>query len=392
MIEIRDKMKCSGCGACRAACPADCIEMRPDGEGFRYPVADAARCVGCGRCERVCPVLNPPAVGEDAPSARLVRTRNAKQLAECTSGGAFTALASDVVKGGGVAWGAAFDDDFNVVHTRVDRPGELHRLSGSKYVQSETGDAFRWVRVDLDAGREVIFCGTPCQAAGLKNYLSKDYENLLLVDLVCHGVPSPKLWRAYLDLIQRERGRLEYANFRSKRLGYHVSVMEERFEGGGTRIGSARTNLMSKCFFQNAADRPICYACPFKTAERCGDLTLFDGWHAASLVPGLRDDDRGYTCALIQSAKGGKALEACEGLERHEIDAREALRLDGVMALKSVRRPESRDRFYALLEAHGVDGAVARLFPISRRDHAVERVKQVLNRLGVLGLAKKLKG
>ena len=392
MIEIREKEACSGCTACAGVCPAGCIEMKADEEGFLYPEIDRERCVSCGKCERACPVMNPPAAGEgDAPAAYLGRTGDPDTLSECTSGGVFTALAAETLQAGGTAYGAAFDPSFRVRHTRIDRSGDLFRLSGSKYVQSDMGDTFRAVKEDLEAGKKVIFCGTPCQAAGLRNYLGAPYSGLLLADLVCHGVPSPKLWEKYTELTEKKHGKLKYANFRSKKLGYHIPVMEETFESGRTQTGSARTNLMLKCYFRNAADRPICYRCPFKTVSRCSDITLFDGWHASSYLDSLKDDDRGYTVILAHTAKGKEAVESAPRVTWSRIDAEQAVRLDGSMAVRSVLRPDMRDVFYRKLNEAGLEETVKELMPVSGADRLVERMKILLNRTGINQAVKKIR-
>lgn len=390
MIEILRKEECCGCTACASICPVTCIKMQEDVEGFKYPAVDIAKCVNCHKCEKVCPVINSPK-NEKKPSAYLARTREEDLLQSCTSGGVFTTIAKRVVENGGIAYGVIYDEDFVVRHERVTDLAGVEKLPGSKYVQSDIGVAFSQVLADLKVGKNVVFCGTPCQVAGLNNFLGKTYENLLLIDLVCHGVPSPKLWKNYVAYLESKNGKLLYANFRSKRLGYHVSVMEERFANGKSQIGSARTNLMSKCFFQNVADRPICYECPFKNLSRCSDITIFDGWHASEYVPDLKDDDKGYTIILTQSGKGKDYIEKSERFALYEIDLDRTIALDGKMAVNSVNRPESRDRFYDLLESKGIEGTVQTLFPISKTDHMIEKSKLILDKTGILQKVKQLK-
>ncbi|MCR5213889.1 MAG: Coenzyme F420 hydrogenase/dehydrogenase, beta subunit C-terminal domain [Eubacterium sp.] len=390
MIDIQRSEECCGCTACVNACPLNCIEMRADKEGFYYPHVDMDKCIDCHKCEKVCPVINSPQVGAKPP-AILARTNNKKILGRSTSGGVFTQIALEIVKEGGVVYGVIYDDNFMVCHERISDVKDIPKLSGSKYVQSDLGSVFSKVKSDVDAGLKVAFCGTPCQVAGLKNYLGKDYENILLVDLVCHGVPSPKLWKDYVDYLQKKNGKLKYVNFRSKRLGYHVSVMEEVFENGKRQIGSARTNLMSKCFFKNVADRPICYECPFKTVSRVSDITIFDGWHAPDYVSGLKDDDKGYTIILQHSDKWKSFINIDKCFELYDIDVDKAISMDGRMAVKSVARPDGRDVFYDMLEKDGIVKTVDSLFPISIFDHIIEKFKLLLKKLGVLQKVKKLK-
>ena len=372
-------------------CPVSCIVMQEDSEGFAYPHVDKDKCINCSRCESVCPVINRPEMDSE-PEAYLARNADDDILMKATSGGVFTGIAKKTIEDGGVAYGAVYDSEFDVKHDRIDTADDIERLPGSKYVQSDMGDIFVKVRKDLQDGRKVVFCGTPCQAAGLKNFIGSADTNLLTVDLVCHGVPSPKLWREYLGYIEERYGKARYINFRSKKLGYHVSVMEEVFENGHAQTGSARTNLMSKCFFKNAADRPICYECPFKTISRSSDLTIFDGWNAEKYISGLKDDDRGYTIILAQSDKGKEYLKDAEFLKLHEIDLRKAIALDGKMAVNSVARPECRESFYRILEEKGIEKLVAELFPIKKHDMIVEKLKIFLYKTGLLPYFKKLKG
>ena len=379
MIEISRKEQCCGCTACASACPAKCIQMQNDFEGFKYPCVNLAQCANCHECEKVCPVINKP-VGKNKPAAFLIRSKNDSILQACTSGGVFTELAIETINKGGIVYGATYDKDYSVCHQRISSLSEIDKLTGSKYVQSDLNETFLLLKRDIMNKKIVAFCGTPCQIAGLKNYLRNDYNNLLLVDLVCHGVPSPKLWRNYLDYQKKKNGELEYINFRSKRLGYHIPVMEERYKKGKIIIGSARTNMMLKCYFKNIADRPICYECPFKTVSRCSDLTIFDGWHANDY--GIdHDDGRGYTIVLTHSKKAEDIITNNGNFEIHEINLEKAISLDGRMAVNSVVKPENRGEFYHLLEQEGITKVVQAYFPITILDHAIERIKHYLSYL-----------
>ncbi len=391
MIEIKDKRKCSGCGACAGICPQNCIKMSPDQEGFSYPEVDVTKCIGCGKCEKVCPVLN-TVTFHSHPHTMVARTKDRDLLKKCTSGGVFTAMAKACTREGGIAFGAVYLDSFEVVHSKIETEDEVEKLAGSKYVQSNMDGVYPQIREALLAKKDVIFCGTPCQVAGLNGFLGKSYDNLLLVDLVCHGVPSPTLWKKYLEYIQTSKGQLRAVNFRGKSFGYHVTVMEETFCDGKVLTGSARTNLMSKCYFKNIADRPICYHCPFKTVSRVSDLTLFDSWHASELVKEITDDDMGYTNILIHTEKGRQFLNTYgNDLILFSADTEKALSLDGKMATSSVAEPLQREVFYQMLEEKGIKNTVDELIPISRKDYLIEKSKRVLCCLGILNVIKKRK-
>ncbi len=392
MINVEKKEKCCGCTACANVCPVQCISMQPDSEGFMYPVVDKSVCIECGKCERVCPVLNSEKSGNNYDKkCFLARTKDNAVLMEGTSGGVGTTLALDVVKKEGIAYGAVFDENFRVVHKGIDNTKDIVKFSGSKYVQSDLTGVFERVKNELSYGKRVIFTGTPCQIYGLKNYLGKDYDNLLLVDLVCHGVPSPKIWENYIQYLNNKYGRLKYANFRKKAYGYHVTTMEEVFENNKRQLGSARTNLMLKCFFKNIADRPICYECPFKTLDRCSDITLFDGWHAKELVKGLEDDDKGYTNVIIHTIKGEEALLNNRELESIQVDLNKAIQLDGSMMFNSVKKHPQREAFYKMFNELGIEEAVKEFLTITKKDKFIESCKLILFKIGVIKHIKSIK-
>lgn len=206
MIEIKRKEECCGCNACANICPHKCIKMREDEEGFLYPYVDKTVCVDCKLCEKVCPVIN---VAEDLPfeqKAFLVQNKNSDVRRESTSGGAFTPIAEYVISKNGIVYGAAYDNDFNVEHIGTNNIEEISKFRNSKYVQSNTKYTFKEVKKHIENGRLVCYSGTPCQIEGLKTFLGKDYPNLITVDVVCHAVSSPLIWRKYVQMQKRKYG------------------------------------------------------------------------------------------------------------------------------------------------------------------------------------------
>lgn len=199
MIGINEKKNCCGCTACAEICPKNCIRMKPDEEGFLYPSVDESQCIKCNACDAVCPIQNPVVEKETTQKAYLVQHRDESVRLDSAAGGAFTAIATVVLQKGGVVFGAAYDENFHVRHSYVETVDELKKFRNSKYVQSELGDSFRLVKDFLQKGRWVCFSGTPCQIEGLSKFLRKPYENLVLVDVVCHGIPSPLVWDKYLE-------------------------------------------------------------------------------------------------------------------------------------------------------------------------------------------------
>lgn len=305
MIRITDKTQCCGCSACFTACPKDAITMKPDALGFRYPEVDADRCIDCGICEKVC-AFGP--VGDGAlPEPFAVRHKDFPSVRESTSGAAFTALSDKVLDEGGSVYGAAYDEGFRVVHKRAETRKERDGFRKSKYVQSDMGDVFRQVRADLKEGKKVLFSGTPCQVAGLKSYIGPALcKGLYLVDIVCHGVPSPKVWEAYLEWMQeREGGKVLGVNFRDKAYGWRSCV--ETFEFKGKKVASKSYAFM---YYKHLALRESCSVCPYASVRRPSDITLADYWRKDKTCPDFASDNMGCSLVLCHTSKGRELLQS----------------------------------------------------------------------------------
>lgn len=392
MIDLNNVV-CCGCTACYSSCPQKAIQMQPDREGFLYPSIDKSLCVQCGICEKICPVLNKPSVPETVPVSYVVRTKNEGELLESTSGGFVSPLFRYVTGKGGYVCAATYDEDFKVRHMIFKDDLELQQIRGSKYVQSSLDDVFRQIKGLLDKGSMVCFIGTTCQVSGLKSFLRKDYDRLILVDLVCHGTPSPKLWDKYLEFQKEKNGEIRTINFRNKTYGYHGGTMKIVFENGKAYYGSARVDYMLKSFFGEIASRKSCYSCSFKTLNRCSDFTIYDSWHAGELVAELKDDDKGFTNLIIQSERGRQIFEEIKnGYEYYITDTERAVSLDGVMVRNSAVPHTDRNAFYQDIDSYPIDKLVNKYLPIGFRDRVIERLKIVIYRLGLFRLVKKLKG
>ena len=232
MIRITQKEDCCGCHACRSACPLGIIEMVADNEGFLYPQVKEQLCTNCGICENVCQILSVPGEGE-RPKAFAAWNRDNAVRAESSSGGVFSALMQQTLQQGGVIIGAAFDSTMILRHQSAQNDVESHKFRGSKYLQSLIGDAYREAQEFLQQGRHVLFSGTPCQVAGLYAFLGNDNENLLTCDLVCHGVPSPKVFAAYTaNLEKRHNAKVERIAFRRKDCGWKRFSVALSFDNG----------------------------------------------------------------------------------------------------------------------------------------------------------------
>ncbi len=370
--------------------------MTADSEGFLYPVVDEKQCVECGACEKICPILNKLPESEYERKAFVLRAKKKDIVEQSTSGGFVTPLFQWVIKNGGMVCTATYDDAFRVVHkvySKIDEQ-DYQKIRGSKYVQSDLRDCLKQIKASLKEGRLVCFVGTTCQVYGLKSFLKKDYENLILVDLVCHGATSPKLWEKYLAY-QRDKYQSEIAHisFRNKTYGYHSSTMRIDFQNHKTYLGSARVDLMLKSFFKEIASRPACYDCQFKHADRVSDFTLYDCWHASDLVPNLKDDDRGYTNVIVQSEKGSNILaQIQEDYELYPVDGERAIQLDGKMVRhKAIPHPK-RNVFYENMDETNLLEHVNKYIPITARDHIFEKSKRFVYATGLYQKIKKIIG
>lgn len=395
-IEIQRKEDCCGCGACEAACPKRCITMRFDDEGFEYPFVDGSACVGCGICVKACPVSGDHAKTGAMPVAyAYAATNNDSAIrAVSTSGGVFNVIATAIMEQGGTVIGACFNDSLEVVHDFASTPEEAQRFCGSKYVQSDlmANDVYRRVRTLCKDGLPVLFSGTPCQVQGLLRYLGRSYDNLFTCDFVCHAVPSPYVWRTYLDEIESSRGsRPVYAVFRNKTYGYHSGTMKICFADGSAYYGSGRVDPMHKAFFASLSTRPSCHECQFRSPERASDFTLFDCWSYSRLT-GMEDDDLGHSHLWVRSEKGAALLERrAKGLDMVEVSLSDVLATDADMAVRDPERNPNREVFLALCRKKGLDVAIDRFAPVGLGDHLVERCKGFLHRMGVLEALSKAK-
>lgn len=306
MIKIVRKEECTGCHGCYNVCPKKCIDMNFDEEGFLYPSVDSDKCVECGLCEKVCPIMHTVEV-ENTPVALGCYNKDEKIRMDSSSGGIFTLISELVIKSGGVVFGAEFDENYNVRHNYVDNIQDLHKFRGSKYVQSTIGNSYYNAKQFLEQGRKVLFSGTPCQIAGLKRYLQKDYDNLICQDIVCHGVPSTYVWEHYKKFIANGR-RISGVKFRDKSTGWKTYSLQIAFDDGSSYKDIGNENSYIKGFVKDFYLRPSCYECKYKTLHRESDITLADFWGIEANEPEL-DDNKGTSLIFINSDKGRITFE-----------------------------------------------------------------------------------
>lgn len=351
MITIYDKKDCCGCSACVQACPKHCIKLTEDIEGFLYPSVDNDLCAKCGICDKVCPM---PRTNEPIkPFATYAATNPDEYVrSQSSSGGIFSLLAEYVIKRGGVVFGAAFNENWEVVHSYTGTIDGIVKFRGSKYVQSRIGTSFAETERFLKAGRNVLFSGTPCQIAGLKSFLRKDYGNLLAVDCVCHGVPSPGIFREYLKSASRPP--ISKINFRDKSTGwkhYSVTVKSENAEMSQVY----HSNEYMQGFLSNLYLRPSCYDCHFRQGRSGSDITLGDFWGIDKIRPKL-DDDKGLSLVIANNKQANELLREL-GCDLTEMQLSDAIKYNPSIAA-SVNIPTYRKLFFTIRKHFGLKSAL----------------------------------
>lgn len=310
MIDIKDETSCAGCYACVNICPKKCITMNTDAEGFWYPLSDDTICIKCGKCLSVCPIKKQKTAKSEIKGTFAVISNEAEDREKSSSGGVFSLLAKAVLEKGGIVVGAAFGDDFkSVEHILIDSCDELHKLQGSKYLQSKINDCYSIVKDYLIAGRTVLFTGTACQVTGLRAYLGKEYDNLYTQDVVCHGVCSPGVWEKYATYREEQaKGILTGVSFREKEESWRHYCVKMAFDNGAEYREKASDDLYMKCFLKDLMLRPSCYKCKFKSGNNLSDITLADFW-GIHHIDGEMYDDKGTSLVLIRTDKGEKLFE-----------------------------------------------------------------------------------
>lgn len=303
MINIKDPADCCGCTACASICSHNAITMEPDALGFLYPKVDESKCTDCGLCEKVCAFndnydksLNLP-----KPDAYAARHKDMNEIMKSRSGAAFAAISDYILEQGGVVYGAGYKDHFRVAHKRATTKEERDEFRGSKYVQSDLTGIFRQVKQDLKNGLTVLFSGTPCQTSGINSYVGKKLrENLVLIDIVCHGVPGPYLWRDYLKYIENKHGDIiSVVNFRDKEeFGWKAHHETFRFVNGGGKM------IFTDLFYKHIMFRHSCGKCHFCNTTRPSDITLADFWGWEKTDSNFNLDDKGCSLVIVNTEKG----------------------------------------------------------------------------------------
>ena len=370
------KRTCCGCTACEAVCHHGAISFAADELGFSYPMVNEDLCVGCGRCEEVCP-FNKASVSciANRPMAFAAQHQDIQEVIKSRSGAVFAALSDSVLAQGGVIYGAGFDAQFNVVHGRAESSCERDAFRGSKYAQSSTRGIFSKVLADLKLGRKVLFSGTPCQVAALSRIVPKAFRsNLSLVDIVCHGVASPAVWRDWLGYVLRlEQKEIRGVNFRDKNIYGWDGLHRESFT-----LADGRVRTIPATYYQPFLIRESCSECPFASMKRVSDITLGDFWGHEKAVPDFPRADKGISLVLVNTMVGAELFEACKSSlvwEKVPLSA---------CSQPNLNAPSSEDKrrksFVIDYSQKGFDYVRKHYWPVSVRDWLKYYIKRAINR------------
>lgn len=342
MINIIEKVNCCGCHACYNICLKNAIEMVEDEYGFKYPKINKEKCINCGLCEKVCPIINKPKHDNKDCKVYGAFNNNEEERMQSSSGGIFSLIAKEVINKDGIVFGASFDDKFGVHHIEINKHTELKKLRTSKYVQSSIEDTYKKAREYLQNDKLVLFTGTPCQINGLYSYLQKNYDNLITQDIICHGVPSPKVWQRYLDY-RKNKNKMKFSkiNFREKEpFGwklYSLSINNEY-----NQIHGKDAYMIS--FLDNMSLRDSCYNCKFKDKERISDITLADFWGIENIMPEM-NDNKGTSLVIVNTKKGQELLENIKGqITIKECNFDDAIKYNSAMT-QSAPKHKKREQF-----------------------------------------------
>ncbi len=380
MYVFEDKEKCSGCTACMHSCPAEAITMKVDSEGFKYPLIDEEKCIDCNICRQVCPFKKDYDISNnlDEPKIYAVKNKDNEVRTKSSSGGIFSVLAENILNKDGIVYGVAFSNNFTVKHMRITNKKQLNKLRGSKYVQSDLSDIFLTVEKDLKENKYVLFSGTPCQIAGLNAYLDDELsEELLLVDLICHGTPSPLIWEKYIKLLQKyNENELICFSFRNKKSGWHNSKLLAKFKNGDEIFNDYLLDSFNAIFYSHTTLRPSCHSCVYTNFERPGDITLGDFWGIENHMPDF-DDDRGVSLVLLNNKKGEKIFSEINDYIIYRESSKDKAKQRNLQ--EPTKRSPKRKQFWEDFNENGYESVAKKYTTYGFKNRIKKYLKNILN-------------
>lgn len=366
MIPLNVKADCCGCTACASICSQQAIVMYEDIEGFLYPNADTSKCTECGLCEKVCPIIHRDTYPTIFNKQNLYAChhKNERIWQSSSSGGIFSALTEHVFSNGGVVYGAMYDEDFVVVHRVAESEQDSIQFRGSKYSQSNLRGIYPEIKERLKRNQLVLFSGTPCQVEGLKSFLRKSYSNLITVDLLCHCIPSPKVFRDYVSFLKKKyKSDVSSVNMKDKTNGWTNQSLRLTLADGTTRFGEENTRLWNKLFYSHTIARPSCHSCRFSNINRPGDITIGDYWGIENVHPEFFDQ-RGISLFVTNTPQGEHIFEAIkDNVEYIKSDISKALTPKYVY---TTTPSPIRQEFWKYYHDHGFEKTIQRFYDYGR--------------------------
>ncbi|WP_010247985.1 Coenzyme F420 hydrogenase/dehydrogenase, beta subunit C-terminal domain [Acetivibrio cellulolyticus] len=364
---FKDKTDCCGCGACMNICAKQAISMREDEYGFLYPVINETLCIRCGACKKVCGYQN--VEESNTPLETFVGVTKKTDVMQSASGGIFASIATSVIEENGIVYGCSMeliDGVLSPIHIGVDNLVDLKKLQGSKYVQSFIGNSYSQVKQHLNSQRIVLFSGTPCQIAGLKAYLNKDYDNLLLIDIICHGVPNAKLFKDYIYSLEKKlKAKITEFNFRDKTYGWgYTGKAIYKTANGKVKEKLIYTGESSYCqlFLKSEICRESCYVCKYANSHRTGDVTIGDYWGVEKEHPvllssngGSYDEKKGISCLIVNTEQGRRFIDRYASDMQLSVSKFECAARKNGQLKAPIRRSEKRYNLLELYREKGYD-------------------------------------
>lgn len=390
---FENKTNCCGCTACMNICPKKAITMQEDNEGFLYPVIDEKKCIQCGLCEKVCAFQNGSSISERLDQICVYAAKNKSDdlRLKSSSGGMFLTISDYILENKGVIYGVAFDKNLKAQHIRAEKEVDRNRCLGSKYSQSELNDIFKLVKQDLEKGKLVLFTGTPCQVAGLNSFLSNtNRDNLILVDIVCHGTPSPKLFQEYIHYMEKKRkSKVKEFYHRAKDFGWRVHNEKVVYENNKSDNKSNLSQAWKYIFFSHFALRSACYNCPYTNTKRISDITIADFWGIEKFAPEFADK-KGVSLVITNTKKGSEIFENIkENIKYIERNIEEAKEKNPNL-VKPTECPDNREKFWEEYEQNGIEYILKKYGRYNFKCITRDYIKRMLNKIGLLEVLKKI--
>lgn len=364
------KTQCYGCMACKNICPKKCIENKRDENGFWYPYIIEEECVDCGLCYRTCPLNHKE---EIAVQKVYAVKANEDIRKESASGGMFTILSDYVLEQNGVIFGAAFDEEWNLKHIKAVNQKERDRCRGSKYLQSNLGDTYKEIICALKEGKKVLFTGTPCQVAGVKSVIK--HEDLILVDIICHGVASPKVFEGFVKYIEKTLGnKIKKISFRDKEYGWSNQLWSVE-DDKGNKYKEAELKRYKRVYYEHLAHRESCFNCQYASLERSGDITMGDYWGVNDSIPEF-NDEKGISLVWANTKKGQEILDSV--LKQEQVIERNIQDCLQPQLQEPVKYNKNRERFLKLYHKKGFKKSTDIVFEYTILKKVKNKMKNML--------------